>query len=102
MTTLSTLRQLAQAATPTQGSTHVPFDSESDPCPRCGLADACSPDVILAMIRVIEAADAVRLGNDCPMCDSGKLRNPNKEHWDTCAYAAYDAARAALDAGKEE
>lgn len=22
----------------------------------------------------------------CPMCDSGKLRDPNKTHWDTCGY----------------
>lgn len=31
---------------------------------------------------------------DCPMCDNGKLRDPTKEHWDNCAFAAYDAARA--------
>lgn len=24
----------------------------------------------------------------CPMCDSGKLRNPEKEHWDACGFAA--------------
>ena len=23
----------------------------------------------------------------CPMCDSGRLRNPAKEHWDDCPYA---------------
>jgi CelD/BcsL family acetyltransferase involved in cellulose biosynthesis len=23
----------------------------------------------------------------CPMCDSGKLRNPAKEHWDCCGFA---------------
>ena len=90
MTTLSTLRQLAQAATPTQGSTHVPFDSESDPCPRCGLADACSPDVILRLIACVEAADAICV-------DFSR----NVEHaWDKLA--AYDAARAALDAGTKE
>lgn len=22
----------------------------------------------------------------CPMCDNGKLRNPEKEHWDDCPY----------------
>jgi len=22
----------------------------------------------------------------CPMCDSGKLRDPDKAHWDTCGY----------------
>ena len=22
----------------------------------------------------------------CPMCDSGKLRNPEKEHWDDCKW----------------
>jgi hypothetical protein len=50
--------------------------------------------------RVVAAADAMRLGNDCPMCDSGKLRNPIQEHWDTCAFAAYDAARAAIEGEK--
>ncbi len=23
----------------------------------------------------------------CPMCDSGKLRNAAKEHWESCGYA---------------
>lgn len=23
----------------------------------------------------------------CPMCDSGKLRDPDKEHWDRCGFA---------------
>jgi len=35
----------------------------------------------------------------CPMCDSGRLRNPAKEHWDDCPYAI---ARALLAAESEE
>lgn len=25
-------------------------------------------------------------GSGCPMCDNGKLRNPNKQHWDDCEW----------------
>lgn len=28
----------------------------------------------------------------CPMCDSGKLRNPDKEHFDECGYLLARAA----------
>jgi len=44
----------------------------------------------------LEAADGMRRGEDCPMCDAGTLRNPAKLHWDSCAFANYDIARAAL------
>ena len=46
--------------------------------------------------EALEAADGMRRGEDCPMCDAGTLRNPAKLHWDSCAFANYDIARAAL------
>ena len=37
-------------------------------------------ELSLVLVGVLE-------GRDCPMCDRGKLRNPVKEHWDSCAFA---------------
>lgn len=56
----------------------------------------CGEDLqhlVSRLTSITAAADGMRRGEDCPMCDSGKLHDPNKEHWDTCAFAAYDAAR---------
>lgn len=39
-------------------------------------------DELLAAMKMILAEPY-----GCPMCDSGKLRNPAKEHWDTCGFA---------------
>lgn len=41
--------------------------------------------------RIIELLDQVVHGkgvqsDGCPMCDYGKLRNPEKEHWSDCAW----------------
>lgn len=55
-----------------------------------------------ALRECVLAADGMRKDEDCPMCDRGKLRNPRKEHWDNCPFAAYDRARAALDAALAE
>ena len=52
-------------------------------------------DVTLPNARLIAAApdllDALRLimlePHGCPMCDSGKLRNPDSQHWDACGFA---------------
>lgn len=30
----------------------------------------------------------------CPMCDSGKLRSPNKPHWTTCGFGRAHALMA--------
>ena len=49
-------------------------------------------DTLRAIVR---AADAMRAGTDCPLCDYGKLRNPAKEHWESCGFGQYDRARAA-------
>lgn len=32
----------------------------------------------------------------CPMCDSGTLRSPDKEHWDTCGFAKVHALMEAV------
>jgi hypothetical protein len=39
---------------------------------------------------------------DCPMCDSGKLRNPSKEHWDDCAWNNARTLLSTLNKTKEE
>lgn len=47
-----------------------------------------------------EMEEALRLivaePHGCPMCDSGKLRDPQKEHWDTCGFAKAQSIIAAL------
>lgn len=50
-----------------------------------------------ARVVELEAAIVALLAEPygCPMCDSGKLRTPRKEHWDTCPYKR---AKALLDA----
>lgn len=62
-----------------------------DTCTRAERAEA-ERDTLRAIVR---AADAIRTGADCPRCDSGKLRNPEKEHWESCGFGQYDRARAA-------
>lgn len=49
---------------------------------------AAAPDLYEAL-KAIEADP-----HGCPMCDSGKLRNPDKEHWDRCGYPKLAAALA--------
>lgn len=44
------------------------------------------------------ALEAVLAGKDCPMCDSGRLRDPNKSHWPECAFNRARAVLVALDA----
>ena len=48
-----------------------------------------------ALEEIVNYADDVP---DCPMCDYGKLRNPNKGHWPDCGYYR---AHKALTACKE-
>ena len=39
----------------------------------------------------IKALRQIKTNPDgCPMCDSGKLRDPDKAHWDTCGYLLMD------------
>jgi len=77
MTTLTDLRALALAATPPCANCCVRLDCF---CHCCALADAMTTERVLAMIAVIEAAKAMRLGG-----------------MDLAPYAAFDAAIAALD-----
>jgi hypothetical protein len=56
MTTLSHLKSLAQAATPG----HVCAIRNTELCPRCDLDAALSPETVLALLDVIEAAKAMR------------------------------------------
>ena len=37
--------------------------------------------------------------DSCPMCDSGKLRNPNKGHWSDCKF---EIAKQALNNYKKQ
>jgi hypothetical protein len=41
---------------------------------------AAAPDLLAALKAVAETDD------DCPMCDRGRLRNPQKTHWPECPY----------------
>jgi hypothetical protein len=41
--------------------------------------------------RALEAV--LREPHGCPMCDSGKLRNPDKAHWPECPYLAANQLR---------
>jgi len=72
----------------------MPTDARNDddldePCQVCTKAvangvwvcDWCL-DALFEALRLILAEP-----HGCPMCDSGKLRNPAKEHWDTCGFA---------------
>jgi hypothetical protein len=34
----------------------------------------------------------------CPMCDSGKLRSPEKQHWDDCPFLLANNFLAELEA----
>jgi hypothetical protein len=47
-----------------------------------------------------EAVTALRMiltePHGCPTCDSGKLRNPSKEHWPECGFARATAVLAAV------
>lgn len=51
---------------------------------------AASEASCAAMRRALEAIRTDPYG--CPMCDSGKLRNPTKQHWSRCGYPKLDAA----------
>lgn len=66
-------------------------------CPWCGRAiSACRcakgrPGVMNPAQSVTDdAVEALKLilaePYGCPMCDSGKLRDPQKEHWPECGY----------------
>lgn len=44
----------------------------------------------MELIEVIKRLLAEPYG--CPMCDSGKLRNPEKQHWDDCPYLLAEKA----------
>ena len=41
---------------------------------------AAAPDLLAALKAVSET------GEDCPMCDRGRLRNPQKSHWPECPF----------------
>ena len=41
---------------------------------------AAAPDLLAALKAVSET------GDDCPMCDRGRLRNPAKTHWPECPF----------------
>jgi transposase-like protein len=41
---------------------------------------AAAPDLLAALKAVSET------GDDCPMCDRGRLRNPQKTHWPECPF----------------
>jgi len=38
------------------------------------------------VIAITQAVTDILAGKDCPMCDSGRLRNPEKTHWPECAF----------------
>jgi hypothetical protein len=41
---------------------------------------ALAPELLEALRAVSET------GDDCPMCDRGRLRNPQKSHWPECPF----------------
>jgi hypothetical protein len=49
-------------------------------------------DELLVAVRAILANP-----HGCPMCDSGVLRNPTKEHWAACGFAMAVAAVARVE-----
>ena len=46
---------------------------------------AAAPDLLAALKAVSET------GDDCPMCDRGRLRNPQKTHWPECPFSLAQA-----------
>jgi len=57
-----------------------------------------------ARVAELEGALALILFDPygCPMCDSGKLRNPDKEHWPECGFAMAKSLLARSAAGEEK
>jgi len=98
--TITDLERLARAAITHEPSDHSKLSSVKMQIWQDALDDfhdEAHPERVLQLLDVIEAAKAMRKGKDCPMCDNGKLRNPDKEHWDTCGFATFDAKLAALE-----
>ena len=52
---------------------------------------AASPDLLAALKAVTET------GDDCPMCDRGRLRNPEKTHWPECPFGRAQALIATVE-----
>jgi len=49
--------------------------------PRSARLIAAAP-ALLEALKLILAEP-----HGCPMCDSGTLRNPDKQHWESCGFA---------------
>jgi len=43
-------------------------------------------DKLLAALKAVVETD-----DDCPMCDRGRLRNPQKSHWPECPFGRAQA-----------
>jgi ribosomal protein L37AE/L43A len=64
--------------------------------------DQCFACLATLYDALVEAAKAIKSDpHGCPFCDSGKLRNPEKGHRETCGFALLDAALAASAPQKE-
>jgi hypothetical protein len=56
---------------------------------------AAAPDLLAALKTVVET------GDDCPMCDRGRLRNPEKTHWPECPFGRAHAVIAKAEGRTE-
>lgn len=52
---------------------------------------ASAPDLLAALKAVSET------GDDCPVCDRGRLRNPEKTHWPECHFGRAQAVIATAE-----
>ena len=48
---------------------------------------------LLAALKAVAETD-----DDCPLCDRGRLRNPQKTHWPECPYGRALAVIAKVEA----
>ena len=79
--------------TPECGEDHL-VGSEPD---RCFACLSSRYDDLVTAIKALQADP-----HGCSFCDSGKLRNPEKGHRETCGFALFDAALAASAPQKEK
>lgn len=75
---------------PECGEDHV-VGSRPDECFAC-LSD--QRDELLAALKAVAQTD-----DDCPLCDRGRLRNPQKQHWPECPFGRAQAVIARTEDG---
>lgn len=76
------IAEIRRLSPPCCGEDHV-VGERADDCFAC-LAD--QRDELLAVLKAVSKTD-----DDCPMCDRGRLRNPQKTHWPECPFGRAQA-----------